>query len=96
MDLFQGYDWIRRKVVDGEYTNHYDFDQDLKYVLSRANDGHLSLEVCSDGIFHFERGVPLVSVSKNGLKVPQIYTYCQSFLPRSRTGSQKLIPRIYS
>lgn len=84
------------KVVDGKYPNHYDFDQDFKYLLSRANDGHLALELCSEGIFHFQRGVPLVSISEDGLKVPRLYTYCQLLIPCLRFRAVKLTVRAYS
>ena len=57
--------------------NQYDFDFDIKYLISRANDGHLSVGLCSLEIMHFEHGVPLVSISTDGVQLPQIYAYCE-------------------
>lgn len=76
VDLLQGIERIRSKATKNLYSSQYHFDYDLRYLVSRANDGHLGLELCSLSVMHFEHGVPLVSLSRDGLELPQIYTYC--------------------
>ena len=75
VNLLRDIERIRGKATKSLYSNHYDFDYDLRYLVSRANDGHLGLELCSLSVMHFEHGVPLVSLSRDGLELPQIYTY---------------------
>ena len=77
VDLIGGLEMIRKRAVSHYYTNQYDFDWDINYVILRANDGHLRVGLCSLEIFHFEHGVPLVSVSEDGLQLPKLYTFCK-------------------
>lgn len=77
VDLIGGLEMIRRRAVRRYYTSQYDFDWDLNYLISRANDGHLKVGLCSLEVFHFEHGVPLVSVSEDGLQIPELYTFCK-------------------
>ena len=74
VDLIGGLEMIRKRAVSQYYTNQYDFDWDINYVISRANVGHLSVGLCSLEIFHFENGVPLV---EDGLQLPELYTFCK-------------------
>lgn len=76
VDLIGGLELIRERVTSHEYENQFDFDWDVNYLISRANDGHLTVGLCSQQIMHFEHGVPLVSVSDDGRELPQLYTYC--------------------
>lgn len=80
IDLVGGIDRILKKVEDGYYISQYDFDSELRDFVYRSNDGHLQLGLCSLEIMHFEHDVPLVSISKDGLDVPDIYTVCECFL----------------
>ncbi|KAE8380869.1 hypothetical protein BDV26DRAFT_279173 [Aspergillus bertholletiae] len=66
---------VREKASAKVYLSQYDFDSDIRYLISRANDGHLNINLCSMGIMHFEHGVPLVSISSDGLQLPKIYSY---------------------
>jgi hypothetical protein len=75
VDLMHGFDKIRKRVGAGHYTSQFDFDTDVKTLLARANDGHLQAALCSLQLMHFDRGLPLVSVSEDGLQLPYIYTY---------------------
>lgn len=77
VDLVGGLERIRKRAGSQYYTNQYDFDWDFNYLISRANDGHLSVGLCSLEVFHFEHGVPLVSVSEDGLQIPELYTFCE-------------------
>ncbi|KAJ5366114.1 hypothetical protein N7541_000055, partial [Penicillium brevicompactum] len=75
VDLWGGLQRIRQKASDNVYSSQYDFDSDLKYLTSRASDGHLSVGLCSLEIMHFEHDMPLVSISPDGVQLPRIYTY---------------------
>lgn len=75
--MWGGLQRIRQKASDNVYSSQYDFDSDLKYLTSRASDGHLSVGLCSLEIMHFEHDMPLVSISPDGVQLPRIYTYCK-------------------
>ena len=76
VDLIGGLETVRRKAAANFYTSQYDFDWEINSLISRAHDGHLTVGLCSQEIMHFEHGVPLVSVSGDGLQLPELYTYC--------------------
>ncbi|KAL2842569.1 hypothetical protein BJY01DRAFT_249055 [Aspergillus pseudoustus] len=40
-----------------------------------AYDGHLSVSLCSQSIFWFKSALQLVSISTDGLRLPQVYAY---------------------
>ncbi|GAB1317655.1 Peptidase S41 family protein ustP [Madurella fahalii] len=92
VDLLQGIERIRGKATENLYPSQYHFDYDLRYLVSRANDGHLGLELCSLSIMHFEHGVPLVSLSRDGLELPKIYTYSDA---EAMAGGAEMSPVIY-
>ncbi|OAA38901.1 tyrosinase [Metarhizium rileyi] len=64
----------KERVVKGSYASQFDFDWDLGRLISKANDGHLTLSLCFQRIMHFEHALPLVSVSADGLELPRIFT----------------------
>ncbi|EAW07102.1 peptidase S41 family protein [Aspergillus clavatus NRRL 1] len=73
-DLLGGLDSIRTKAENNEYANHWGFEFDLRQLVNSAHDAHLSLQLCSTVLFRFSNSIPLVSVSPDGLELPQIYT----------------------
>ncbi|KAK3400715.1 hypothetical protein B0T20DRAFT_494683 [Sordaria brevicollis] len=75
IDLLAGFSKIRDKAQQGVYNSHYSFDNDIKSLLQRANEGHLSLNLCSHKIFRFHRTPAVVSISTDGLSLPKIYTF---------------------
>ncbi|KAE8364651.1 hypothetical protein BDV27DRAFT_145154 [Aspergillus caelatus] len=75
------------------WGGQYDFDSDLKYLTSRANDGHLHVGLCSLEIMHFEHGVPLVSISPDGIQLPRIYTYYDAEM--KLRGTEAAISSVY-
>ncbi|KAI4863022.1 peptidase S41 family protein [Hypoxylon rubiginosum] len=74
IDLLAGFEKIRNRLTSGSYISQFDFDWDITTLISRANDGHLNIGLCSQEIFRFELDIPLVSISKDGLQLPQLYT----------------------
>ncbi|KAH1369614.1 hypothetical protein KXW29_008269 [Aspergillus fumigatus] len=73
-DLLGGLDNIRRKAQNHDYSSHWDFESDLTQLISSAHDAHLTLQLCSTVLFRFSNSVPLVSLSSDGLELPQVYT----------------------
>lgn len=83
-----GFEWIRERVIKGAYYTQFDFDQDLNSLVSKANDGHLQIGLCSQEIFRFQHNEPLVSFSDDGIEIPHLYTYRHALLKyRGRTGA---------
>ncbi|UKZ74897.1 hypothetical protein TrVFT333_002567 [Trichoderma virens FT-333] len=73
VDLFGGMANIRERAAANLYQSQYDFDLDLDHLLGFANDGHLSIQPCSF-VIPFINPISLVSLSKDGVSIPQIYT----------------------
>ncbi|ESA42050.1 hypothetical protein GE21DRAFT_10631 [Neurospora crassa] len=75
IDLLKGFDKIRQRAEKSIYKSQYGFDNDIKSLIHRANEGHLEINLCSQQIFHFQRSPSLVSISSDGLELPKIYTW---------------------
>lgn len=73
-DILGGVDSILEKVHRNAYTNHFQMDLDLARLLDSAHDTHLSFHLCSQSIFTLAIDVPIVSISTDGLSLPQVYT----------------------
>ncbi|KAF4449008.1 Peptidase S41 [Fusarium austroafricanum] len=78
VDLMAGLEKIRKT----EYSSQWAFDQAINALFTSAHDDHLFVRLCSVGIFSFMPGdrEPLVSVSKDGISKPEIYTLSDSLL----------------
>ncbi|PWY71795.1 hypothetical protein BO94DRAFT_608436 [Aspergillus sclerotioniger CBS 115572] len=74
VDILGGLDRIQAQAAQGAYSSQYEFDSNITSLLSSANDGHLWATLCSTSIFTFTLGLELVSISTDGIKLPQIYT----------------------
>jgi hypothetical protein len=61
------------------YNSQLEFDTEVLQLTQAANDGHLSLSLCSLGIFQFNTQIPLVSLSSDGIQIPQLYTLRKYF-----------------
>lgn len=77
VDIIGGLEATREKTARNFSTNQFDFDLKTTYSISRANDGHLAIGLCSQVLMHLEHGVSLVSVSEDGLQPPELYTFCK-------------------
>lgn len=73
-DLLGGVDQILAKAESNSYSSQFAMDLDLSRFIDAAHDGHLTLQLCSQTVFSYEIDLPLVSVSSDGLAIPQIYT----------------------
>lgn len=76
VDIMAGLDKIKSSVDKGDYTNEYDFENDIAALLIKAHDGHLSFNgMAYAGAFQWRRSsnVALISASLNGSDVPQVW-----------------------
>ncbi|KAJ5632661.1 Interphotoreceptor retinol-binding [Penicillium lividum] len=73
-DLLGGIDSILEKVDNGAYSSQFEMDLDVSSLILSAHDGHLAFQLCSQSIFSFQVDLPLVSISSDGLSVPEVFT----------------------
>lgn len=73
-DLLRGIDSILDKVNNNAYSSQFEMDLEVSHLIKSAYDGHLSFQLCSQSIFGYEIDLPLVSISSDGLSLPEIYT----------------------
>ncbi|KAF2726946.1 hypothetical protein EJ04DRAFT_547474 [Polyplosphaeria fusca] len=66
---------MQRLLRTGAYLGEYDFQLHLNNLFGRAYDNHLAFQ--SDAIMQFQRpaGLELVSVSSDGVALPEIFSY---------------------
>jgi hypothetical protein len=73
--------------ADG-YKNEYEFQLDLNTLFNRAYDNHLSWQPdILAGVMQFQRptGTELVSISADGVALPEIYSYRDLILAKNST-----------
>ncbi|KAJ5794068.1 hypothetical protein N7457_000667 [Penicillium paradoxum] len=87
VDLLGGLDKIQEKAAAGEYANQFDFDAAIQLLLNSAYEGHLSAGLCSHQQFNFEKETPLVSISSDGIALPEVYTYKDSLHLQSKDST---------
>lgn len=73
-DLVGGIDDILDKVNSNSYSSQFEMDLDVSHLINSAHDGHLAFQLCSQSIFNFNIDLPLVSISTDGLSLPDVYT----------------------
>lgn len=74
VDLFGGIDSILHNVNNGSYSSQFEMDLDVSNLINSAHDGHLVFQLCSQSIFKLQIDLPLVSISSDGLSLPEVYT----------------------
>ncbi|RFU29719.1 hypothetical protein B7463_g6596, partial [Scytalidium lignicola] len=73
-DIQGGLATIRSRAAAKQYKSQYDFDIDLYNLINTANDGHFALFPCSPTTINFGLQTSLVSVSSDGVAIPELYT----------------------
>jgi hypothetical protein len=73
-DILGGIDNILGKVKSNSYTSQFEMDLEITHLIKTAHDGHLVFQLCSQSIFTYQIDIPLVSISTDGLALPQVYT----------------------
>ena len=79
-DFWPAFDNIGAKLSNAAYLNEWEFGMDLLQSLNVVHDAHFRyfLDVVGK-VFSFERNVTLVSVSRDGHALPQIYIHGTGF-----------------
>ncbi|KAL6702625.1 hypothetical protein ACN47E_001294 [Coniothyrium glycines] len=78
VDIMGGLDNIKSRVNNGEYSNEYDFENDIASLLVSAHDGHLNFNgMAYTGAFQWRRSsrIALISASRDGSSTPQVWAY---------------------
>ena len=73
-DILSGVDSILDKVKQNAYSSQFDMELELSRLIDSAYDSHLVFQFCSQSIFALTVDQPIVSISKDGLALPQVYT----------------------
>lgn len=75
-DIFARLAHIRDKAAAEKYQNEYAFQWEVRDLAVSVHDGHFNLELDALRIFTFRREHigPIVSVSSDGEKMPEIYS----------------------
>ncbi|KAJ5122998.1 Interphotoreceptor retinol-binding [Penicillium atrosanguineum] len=89
-DLLRGIDTIQDKVNSNGYSSQFEMDLEVSHLIKSAYDGHLSFQLCSQSIFSYELDMPLVSISTDGLSLPQVYTLSDAQLRQN--GANNVSP----
>ncbi|KAF2718351.1 hypothetical protein K431DRAFT_253534 [Polychaeton citri CBS 116435] len=75
-DFYGEFETIYDKTQAGSYANEYEWGYEVYRLFQRAHDGHFAFIPDSVGlIFNFGRQTPLVSVSLDGVSIPEVYVY---------------------
>lgn len=75
-DFWAEFESIYQRTKNGEYLNEYEFGFDLYTCFQQTHDGHFVIYPDSvNRIFAFGRTTPLVSISKDGTSIPEVYVY---------------------
>lgn len=73
-DLLGGLDSILEKVNGNGYSSQFEMDLEVSRLIKAAHDGHLTFSLCSQAMFDYGVNLPLVSISSDGLSLPEVYT----------------------
>lgn len=95
LDIFGKLASIRTNLVNKLYSNEFSFQKDLYQVFAPGHDGHYIVypDLLSKA-FQFGRPLRVVSISKDGTSIPEIYIYGKSIhlIPLPRKQNQLLMP----
>jgi hypothetical protein len=76
VDIIGGLDEIKNHIQSGSYTSQWAFEKDVNALVNiMPKDFHLTLglSVPLSHVFSFYTSLHLVSLSTDGLQVPQVY-----------------------
>ncbi|KAJ5952875.1 Interphotoreceptor retinol-binding [Penicillium vulpinum] len=81
-DIMGEIDTIIAKVKSNRYTSQFEMDLEINHLIKTAHDGHLAFQLCSQSIFTYQIDMPLVSISTDGLALPQVYALSDAKLQK--------------
>ncbi|PHH61483.1 hypothetical protein CDD81_330 [Ophiocordyceps australis] len=83
------------KMGSKEYKSQNDFDLDLVSLVASAHDGHFGVTPCTMSLFSFQRDHSgIVSVSSDGLSLPELYTFNDAAQVGKGNGTVSSITKI--
>lgn len=93
-DFYASFDSIKSKVFSGSYKSEYEFGYAVYRAFQQTHDGHfVFIPDVIGGVFNFGRATPLVSVSKDGHSIPEIYAYSDVLAASySKTAASRISP----
>jgi hypothetical protein len=80
IDILAKLDSILNNITSGYYNNEHEFQTDLFKTFQAAHDGHFRFapDLISKAL-QFRRPVQIVSVSRDGVELPKVYTRRKQF-----------------
>ena len=79
VDILGGLQEIRQNASVGTYTSQYAFDSALSDLVAKAHNGHFIYIPGLIGAFEYQNDMALVSISEDGLALPEVYVGSKSF-----------------
>ncbi|KAG6355630.1 hypothetical protein INS49_003592 [Diaporthe citri] len=64
---------IKTNVISGYYRNQYAFEADIQHLVQSLHDDHVSLVGGALSAFSFGSNIPLMTLSVDGVKIPEVY-----------------------
>ena len=77
VDLDKGLDRIEEQVNRGYFHNQYEFERAVQQLILQTHDASVGLVFGILSIFTFGSPLGIVSVSEDGVALPQIYAASQ-------------------
>ncbi|KAJ5787808.1 Interphotoreceptor retinol-binding [Penicillium paradoxum] len=91
-DILRDIETILDKAKSNSYKSQFEMDLELNHLIKSAHDGHLAFQLCSQSIFTYQVDMPLVSISTDGLALPEVYALGDAKLQKS--GSKAVSPLV--
>ncbi|PSN65502.1 hypothetical protein BS50DRAFT_496323 [Corynespora cassiicola Philippines] len=91
VDMIGEMESMQKQLASGGFANEYEFQSQLMTLFSRAYDNHLAWQPdIMAGVMQFQRppGTELVSVSADGMSLPEIYAYRDLELAKNDSSFQ--------
>jgi hypothetical protein len=78
VDILGGLREIRQNASAGTYTSQYNFDAAISGLVASAHNGHFVYAPGLVAAFEYSNNIPLVSISVDGLTLPEVYVGSKS------------------
>ena len=75
VDVLDALEHIQQNITDGYYKNEYAFEANFQALIYSMHDMHVDISAGALSAFSFGSPYYLLSVSKDGKQVPQVYLW---------------------
>ncbi|KAL3470717.1 hypothetical protein BJX99DRAFT_238949 [Aspergillus californicus] len=86
VDFWGTLEYLQQEAAANNFANQFEFDTALADFVFSVKDGHLSLIPCSYMPFSFVAPESLVSISSDGLELPEVYTFNDAEILKNNSG----------